>query len=125
MKRIINLFFLLYKFKINDIDAFEKFVSKDKNRDAGVELWKVGLLEDAKEQFRISHDEKLIDLIDACESNGSNLEYDIVEFYDEVKDNDIAKQLILDTLKEDLNKLKQDQNTIINSIKTRRTKYGK
>ena len=107
------------------IDIFEKFVSKDDNRQAGVELWKVGLLDDAKEQFRISHDEKLIDLIDACESNGSNLEYDIVEFYDEVKGNDIAKQLILDTLKEDLDKLTKDQNTIINSIKTRRTKYGK
>ena len=107
------------------IDIYEKYVSKDKNREAGVELWKAGLLNDAKEQFRISHDEKLIDLIDACETNGSNLEYDIVEFFDEVKDNDIARQLILDTLKEDLDKLKNDQNKIINSINKRRTKYGK
>ena len=107
------------------IDIFEKYVSKDQYRQAGIELWKVGLLDDAKAQFRLSKDEKLIDLIDACESNGSNLEYDIVEFYDQVKDNDIAKNLILDTLKEDLVYLKNAQSGISNSISKRRTKYGK
>ena len=107
------------------IDIYEKYIRRNQNREAGIEFWKMGLLDDAKEQFRISHDDKLITLLEACESNGSNLEYDIVEFYNEVKDNDIAKNLILDTLKDDLNKIKSTQQTIINSIHKRRTKYGK
>ena len=122
-----NARFLLDKLDAEDaklqegkINIFEKFVRRNQNRQAGVELWKIGLLEDAKAQFRISNDDRLIDLIDACENNGSNLEYDIVEFYPQVKDNDIARQLILDTLTDDLKTIKENQQNILNSIKRRR-----
>ena len=122
-----NARFLLEKLDAEDarlqegkINIYEKFVRRNQNRQAGVELWKIGLLEDAKSQFRISNDDRLIDLIDACENNGSTLEYDIVEFYPQVKDNDIARQLILDTLSDDLKTIKDNQQNILNSIKKRR-----
>ena len=122
-----NARFLLEKLDAEDsrlqegkINIYEKFVRRNQNRQAGVELWKLGLLEDAKAQFRISKDDRLIDLIDACENNGSTLEYDIVEFYPQVKDNDIARQLILDTLSDDLKTIKDNQQNILNSIKRRR-----
>jgi len=102
------------------INIFEKYVRRGENRQAGVELWKAGLLSEAKEQFRISNDEKLIDLIDACETSGSNLEYDIIEFYEDVKDNDVARELILNTLHEDVEQLLNRQKEILNSIKRRR-----
>ncbi len=122
-----NARFLLEKLDAEDaklqegkINIFEKYVRRNQNRQAGVELWKIGLLEDAKAQFRISNDDRLIDLIDACENNGSNLEYDIVEFYPQVRDNEIARQLILDTLSDDLKTIKDNQQNILNSIKRRR-----
>ncbi|MCR4874405.1 MAG: AAA family ATPase [Clostridia bacterium] len=122
-----NARFLLEKLDAEDaklqegkINIFEKYVRRNQNRQAGVELWKIGLLEDAKTQFRISNDDRLIDLIDACENNGSNLEYDIVEFYPQVRDNEIARQLILDTLSDDLKTIKDNQQNILNSIKRRR-----
>ena len=112
------------KMQLAKIDIFEKYVRRGQHREAGVELWKVGLLEDAKFQFKLSQDDKLIDLIDACENNGSKLEYDIVEFYDEVKGNEVARQIIIDTLKEDVENIKSSQKEIIDSLKARRRQHG-
>ena len=113
------------RLQLAKIDIFEKYIRKGQHREGGIELWKAGLLEDAKYQFKLSNDDKLIDLIDACENNGSNLEYDIVEFYPEVLDNDVAKQLILDTLKDDIKTFNDNQQEILNSIKKRRKHNGK
>ena len=106
------------------IDIYEKYVRRNQHRQAGIELWKAGIIEDAKIQFRLSQDDKLIDLIEACENNGDKLEYDIVDFYDEVKDNDVARDLIINTLKEDIEIIKTSQKEIIDSIKTRRKQHG-
>ena len=113
------------RLQLSKIDIFEKYIQKGQHREGGIELWKAGLLEEAKYQFRLSNDDKLIDLIDACENNGSNLEYDIVEFYPEVLDNDVAKELILNTLKDDINTFNNNQQEILNSIKKRRKHNGK
>ena len=113
------------RLQLSKIAIFEKYIRKGQHREGGIELWKAGLLEEAKYQFRLSNDDKLIDLIDACENNGSNLEYDIVEFYPEVLDNDVAKELILDTLKDDIKTFNDNQQEILNSIKKRRKHNGK
>ena len=113
------------RLQLSKIDIFEKYIRKGQHREGGIELWKAGLLEEAKYQFRLSNDDKLIDLIDACENNGSNLEYDIVEFYPEVLDNDVAKELILNTLKDDIKTFNDNQQEILNSIKKRRKHNGK
>ena len=113
------------RLQLSKIDIFEKYIQKGQHREGGIELWKAGLLEEAKYQFRLSNDDKLIDLIDACENNGSNLEYDIVEFYPEVLDNDVAKELILNTLKDDIKTFNDNQQEILNSIKKRRKHNGK
>ena len=81
------------------------------------------MFDEAKEQFKLSNDEKLIELLDACANgNGQKLEYDIVKFYVDIMDNDVAKNLILDTLKNDLSSLKEEQNIINMKINKRKNK---
>lgn len=103
------------------IDIFEKYVRKGDNKQAGIELWRNGLLDDAKKQFTISHDEKLIELIDSCAENSSNtLEYDIVQFYLDVLDNDVAKGVIIDTLNRDVEDIKNNIKKINENLKHKR-----
>ena len=103
--------------KINDdsarIDAMrtieisEKYIHSGKYREAGIKFWEYGMLEEAKKQFTISGDAILIELIDKC-SSGSNrdLNIDIIEYYDAVKDNAIARDFIVETVKKDISSLK-------------------
>ena len=108
---------------LRKIDIYEKYVRNRLYREAGIEFWKNGMFEEAKEQFKLSNDEKLIELLDACANgNGQKLEYDIVKFYVDIMDNDVAKNLILDTLKNDLSSLKEEQNIINMKINKRKNK---
>ena len=108
---------------LKKIDIYEKYVRNRLYREAGIEFWKNGMFEEAKEQFKLSNDEKLIELLDACANgNGQKLEYDIVKFYVDIMDNDVAKNLILDTLKNDLSSLKEEQNIINMKINKRKNK---
>ncbi len=103
--------------KINDdsarIDAMrtieisEKYIRSGKYREAGIKFWEYGMLDEAKKQFTISGDTILIELIDKC-SNGSSrdLNIDIIEYYDAVKDNAIARDFIVETVKKDISSLK-------------------
>ena len=103
--------------KINDdsgrIDAMrtieisEKYIHSGKYREAGIKFWEYGMLDEAKKQFTISGDTILIELIDKC-SNGSSrdLNIDIIEYYDAVKDNAIARDFIVETVKKDIASLK-------------------
>ncbi len=100
------------------INIFEGYVRKGDHKGAGIELWRAGLIEEAKDQFRISKDDKLIELVDSCSAkNGDKLGYDIVSFYLDVMKNNVAKDIILDTLKKDINDVKEKQKDIFNKIK--------
>lgn len=100
------------------ISIFEKYVRKNEFKKAGIEFWKQGLFDDAKMQFVLSHDDKLIELIDACiNSNGQKLEYDIVQFLPDVSENVDAVELIFDTLSGDVKNLKEKQSEIHKNIK--------
>lgn len=93
------------------IDTYQFFVFKGKHRDAGIKLWKAGLIKEAKEQFMLSGDQKLIDFLDSLESkNNSTLDTDIVKFFCDFEDNEDAQKLIVETIKLDLANCKKIHN---------------
>ena len=82
------------------ISVHEKFLRYGKYREAGVEYWRKGMDAEAREMFTRSGDEELFPLMDACLKGGSALNPEIVRFYTLV-DVDLAKSIILETLKSD------------------------
>lgn len=100
------------------IDVNEKYVRYGNYREAGIAYWEKGLYEDAKETFRLSGDQKLIDFMEASlKEEGGALDYEIVKFYPDVEGNDVAKKLIIDTLKRDLNELRDSAKVLSTSLK--------
>lgn len=93
--------------QLEKIEAYKNFVFKGKNKEAGIKLWKAGLTAEAKEQFNLSGDIKLIEFLDSLEnSNQTNLDGEIVKFWKDFADNDDAKALIVETLKQEIEQLK-------------------
>lgn len=89
------------------IQIYESLVSLGKYRDAGVKFWEYGLIDEAQKQFAISGDMMLIEMIDNCsDDKDSHLSVNIVEYYNDVKDNNVARELILETVKKDILQLK-------------------
>ena len=100
------------------IDAFEQFVFKGKNKDAGIKLWKAGLTAEAKEQFAISGDNKLVEFLENLEGkNKATLDAEIVKFYVDFDDNDEAQKLIVDIVKADLEQMRENHRIIKEKLK--------
>lgn len=93
---------------IREIEVGEKYVSKGHYREAGIAFWEYGMLDEAKKMFVLSNDNMLIELVDKC-SNTQNkdLNIGIIEYYNDIKDNDIARNFILETAKRDAGLLKR------------------
>lgn len=107
------------------IDAYQNFVFKGKNKQAGIMLWKAGLAAEAKEQFAISGDTKLIDFIDNLQGkNAENLDAEIVRFFVDFDDNDDAQKLILDVLSQDLEDIREKHKWTKNKLKDFKEKYN-
>ena len=87
--------------KLVYISVHEKYLRYGKFRDAGVEYWRHGMDSEAREMFTRSGDEALFPLMDACKQGGGALDPEIVRFYPLVEDNDLAKNIILETLSRD------------------------
>jgi 5-deoxy-D-glucuronate isomerase len=101
------------------IEVNENFVQYGKYREAGIKFWEYGLIDEAKKQFTLSQDTILIELIDKCSRNNNNdLNIDIIDYYEDVKDNKVACDFILETIKKDVLKLK-------NSFKNIKDKFSK
>lgn len=106
------------------IDAFEQFVFKGKNKDAGIKLWKAGLIQEAKEQFAISGDVKLVEFLENLEGkNKSKLDAEIVKFYVDFDDNDEAQKLIVDVVKADLKEIQENHKKIKEKLKEFNKKF--
>ncbi|MDE6275100.1 MAG: AAA family ATPase [Clostridia bacterium] len=101
------------------ISVHEKYLRYGKIRDAGIEYWRQGMDAEAREMFTRSGDEKLFPLMDACLQGGGALDPDIVRFYPLVEDNDVAKKIIIDTLKSDVKEI-ADSFKSANSVMKRR-----
>ena len=106
------------------IEAFEKFVFKGRNKDAGIKLWKAGLIQEAKEQFAISGDTKLVEFLENLEGkNKSKLDAEIVKFYVDFDDNDEAQKLIVDVVKADLKQMQENHRIIKEKFKELNKKF--
>ena len=106
------------------IEAFEKFVFKGRNKDAGIKLWKAGLVHEAKEQFAISGDTKLVEFLENLEGkNKSKLDAEIVKFYVDFDDNDEAQKLIVDVVKTDLKEMQENHRIIKEKLKELNKKF--
>ena len=98
---------------LRTIEVYEQLVSHGKYREAGIKFWEYGLIDKAKEQFTLSGDTILIDLIDTCSKNSNNdLNIDIIDYFYDVKDNKIAQDFIIETVKKDISNLKSSFNQI-------------
>lgn len=96
-----------------DIDIHERFISKGLYREAGVQYWEAGRLDDARAMFSVSGDKALNDLIDATSSGeNSKLDADIIRYLPEVDNNAAAVRLILQVIKEDIKSLTETQRAI-------------
>ena len=103
---------------LRTIEIYETLISQGKYREAGVKFWEYGLIDQAKKQFTISGDEILIELVDTCSKNNSgDLNIDIVNYFNVVKDNKVAQQFIIETVKKDIATLKSSFATINEKLK--------
>lgn len=100
------------------IEVNKEYVCFGKHQEAGIKFWEYGLLDEAKNQFALSGDKILIDLVDTC-SKGDNkdLNIEILKYFMEVKDNSVASNFIVKTVQKDLLKLKDSFGTIKNNLK--------
>lgn len=103
---------------LRTIEVNENFVRYGKHQEAGIKFWEYGLLDEAKNQFALSGDKILIELVDTCSKGDSkDLNIEIVKYFMEVKDNKVASNFIIETAQKDLLKLKESFGTIKNNLK--------
>ncbi len=94
--------------QLERIDIFKELVFKGKNKQAGIKLWQAGLTNEAKKQFELSGDTKLIEFLDSLETkNQTNLDGEIVKFWGDFKDNPEARELIIEMLQTELKTIKE------------------
>lgn len=98
---------------LRDIEIYDEHIRKGQYREAGIKYWEYGMLEEAKQQFTLSKDTMLIELIDMCNKNANkDLNIDIIDYFCDVKDNAIAQKFIVETAQKDVKKLKNDLSKI-------------
>ena len=106
------------------IDAYQNFVFKGKNKEAGIKMWKAGLTAEAKEQFTISGDDKLVEFLEQLEGRtDAHLDADIVRFFVDFDDNDEAQQLILEVVRQDLENMRKMHRETKTKLKEFKEKY--
>lgn len=104
--------------ELHKIEINQNFISSGKYREAGIKFWEYGMIDDAKKQFTLSGDQKLIELVDACSQNSdSGLNIDIVNYFDDVKDNALAQKFIIETVQKDIANLKSSFKNIKENFK--------
>ena len=70
------------QYQLQRIDINEKYIRRGKYREAGIAYWELGRTQEAKEQFKLSKDDILIELVDACSiDDNKGLDIDILQFY--------------------------------------------
>ena len=95
------------------IEIHEEFISHGKYREAGIRYWEYGRTSDAKRMFELSGDKVLIDLIEACSyGDEQGLSADIIKYYPDVCNNEVARDMIISTVKRDLIQLKDAQKAL-------------
>ena len=103
---------------LRTIEINENLIQYGKYREAGVKFWEYGLIEEAKKMFTLSGDKILIELIDTItQNNYRDLNIDIVNYFEDVKDNKLAQEFIIETVKRDVSNLKNSFSQIKENFK--------
>ncbi len=99
--------------ELTKIDIYERFIRHGKYREAGIQYWQNNMPKEAKEQFALSKDNILSELVDACQSEeGKGLDIEILRYLPEVGGNPVAANLIIQTVKTDLASLSERQKSL-------------
>lgn len=103
---------------MHTIDVYENYIKFGNYREAGIKFWEYGMLTEAKQQFVLSGDQILIELIETISKNNKNdLSIDIINYFLDVKGNKVATEFIIDTVKKDITNLKSGFNQIKQNFK--------
>ena len=106
------------KQQLEKIDIYKDYIFKGNNKQAGIKLWQVDLFNEAKQQFTISGETKLIEFMENLENkNQATLDADIVKFFTDFEDNKDAQNLIIDVVKQDLERIKSNHKSIKSKLK--------
>lgn len=101
-----------------EINVNEQFIQYGNYKQAGIVFWQNGMLNQAKNQFILSGDTELVDLINILNGQeNSKLDINIVKYLPDLMDNKIAKDFILSEVIDDINLLKQSFNQIKQNFK--------
>lgn len=100
------------------IEVNENLIQFGKYREAGIKFWEYGRIDEAKNMFTLSGDKILIELIDnVTQNNNKDLNIDIVNYFEDVKDNPVAQAFIVETVQKDIASLKASFNEIKENLK--------
>lgn len=103
---------------LRTIEINENLIQYGKYREAGIKFWEYGLIDEAKNMFTLSGDKILIELIDnLTKNNNKDLNIDIVNYFDDVKDNPLAQAFIVETVQKDVASLKSSFNELKENFK--------
>lgn len=105
------------KLQTKRIDIYKNFVEKGDYKGAGIAFWEAGVLSEAKKFFELSGNDNLSKLVDACSGENTKLDASIVLFYEDLKDNETAVSLIMDTLKKETESIKEENREILKRLK--------
>ena len=99
------------------IDIHETDVKKGDYTTAGIRLWEIGLLDEAKEFFMLANAPELCNLVDVLQGDNAKLDASVVKYYTQLQDSEVARKIIVDTLNRDISALKAEQIEIAQKIK--------
>lgn len=103
---------------LRTIEVNGNLIQYGKYREAGIKFWEYGLIDQAKNMFTLSGDKILIELIDSVtQNNNKDLNIDIVNYFEDVKDNALAQAFIVETVQKDIASLKASFNQIKDNFK--------
>lgn len=105
------------------VDVYEKFVKTGNYTQAGLELWKIGLTEDARRQFVAANRSGLIELLDEGVKTGKEkFDIDILSVLPLVTADEGVREAIDGLLNDDLAQLNKNENDIEKLFKKREAK---
>lgn len=89
------------------IEIYKEYVFKQKPREAGIKFWQAGLFEEARQQFLISNDQKLLEFLENMQYKSEKLDASVVSYYNDFIDNPEVCRLIIDLVKGELETQKE------------------
>lgn len=105
--------------ELNKIDVSEMYIRHGKYREAGIRYWELSMYNEAKAQFTRTGDDVLIKLLEASmEQKSAGLNIDILQYFQDVENNNVAREMIVKVVINDLNQLLVKQKQLSGRYKS-------